>query len=497
MNGRREVFILLSLLGIVFFCLFYLFNFHCFNSNIMEPNDGFYNNIDKISHLNNIEWDGIEGLFRMNKNIQLPLFFIHIPKTAGTSLYYVLSYHFKRQNLTSVQIWSHPSEASEFNKIENTSLVFGHFKYGIHNLYTRDLLSIRKSLCTVFNKNCSLISLSINEFFRTHKLSFSPSASPSPSRSFKPSLAINSTSTDRKLASDFFTTHKWISPSARPVYKSTTTIPPFEFTFHPTNFTGLPSLQTSAHNNNSISFTYAAFVREPLDRIVSHYYYRRSYFNDPFHKICTDYNISMAVEQIEDQDNAMTQFLGGRLGTPNSQTFEIAKNNVRNMDFVGIYEKIDESMVLLQYYLNAQDLLIRLPRKKVNAHKKRMNVNLTEEEKQNLSPYVKYDNILYEIALQKHEKMIENMGRSKFDYYLQKYKLLLPSLFPEDGGGRSGGNTNTGKRNSRGQSIDRVIPGRQWQDPDDEKMTLTRRVLALERELELYSNCTKKNMQNS
>jgi hypothetical protein len=120
----------------------------------------------------------------------------------------------------------------------------------------------------------------------------------------------------------------------------------------------------SVHN----SIKYITFFRNPIDRYLSHYHHS---------KIHNQENVSLE-ERLQNigENDYQTKFI---LGAKNIQErsfkagpkeLEKAKDIIRHdYSFIGLVEKFDESLVLLQKLLNIEKLDIRYQKKNVNKKK--------------------------------------------------------------------------------------------------------------------------------
>jgi hypothetical protein len=106
---------------------------------------------------------------------------------------------------------------------------------------------------------------------------------------------------------------------------------------------------------------YITFLRNPIDRIVSHYYFVRRKADHYLHQRIAEKNISLedyvASQLTIELDNWQTRNLAGRetlqFGECSEQVLIQAKHNLDQFFAVaGIVEKFDESLVLISQCLN-------------------------------------------------------------------------------------------------------------------------------------------------
>eukprot|EP01104_Vermistella_antarctica_P000664 TRINITY_DN107_c5_g1_i1.p1 TRINITY_DN107_c5_g1~~TRINITY_DN107_c5_g1_i1.p1 ORF type:complete len:420 (-),score=104.91 TRINITY_DN107_c5_g1_i1:65-1324(-) len=133
----------------------------------------------------------------------------------------------------------------------------------------------------------------------------------------------------------------------------------------------------------NVNFTYVVFFRNPLERIVSHYFYHKNTKYDPWHYLANDNSLEQWIGKSDDAHDLITQFLSGLGGgyhrivgaladpliaisgvsaqsavagrpKPNGykvtdEHFERAKYNLLNhVSFVGFTERFEESLHLLR-----------------------------------------------------------------------------------------------------------------------------------------------------
>lgn len=105
------------------------------------------------------------------------------------------------------------------------------------------------------------------------------------------------------------------------------------------------------------SSAFITVLRDPISRIISHYFYVRRFPKHYLHHDVTSRNLSLE-EYVknplsEELDNGQTRLLSGVTGVPiggvTRMMLEVAKENLRKyFTVVGITEKFDETLVLLK-----------------------------------------------------------------------------------------------------------------------------------------------------
>lgn len=119
------------------------------------------------------------------------------------------------------------------------------------------------------------------------------------------------------------------------------------------------------HDSVSSPVRYFTMLRDPVKRVVSEYYYIRRNSKPSFHKLLNEQKIGLGdyVERNIGTDNLHLRFLTFRelesapAGPAKEEWLEVACKRLKeDFAFVGIVEKFDESMLLLQQSLNLKSV---------------------------------------------------------------------------------------------------------------------------------------------
>jgi len=97
------------------------------------------------------------------------------------------------------------------------------------------------------------------------------------------------------------------------------------------------------------------FLRDPVERAISHYYHYRRQTGDPIQPLAMRSTLGEWVRDcgLVEMDNGQTRRLAGEMNLPcgrvTHELFERAKTNLaRNFAVVGLTERFEESLILLQ-----------------------------------------------------------------------------------------------------------------------------------------------------
>ncbi len=177
-------------------------------------------------------------------------------------------------------------------------------------------------------------------------------------------------------------------------------------------------LSYGLHERLNASCTYFTFLREPVDRVISHYYFAR---NTPVHYLYKELNRSGASleEYVKGQwtietDNWQCRQVSGMsdpkkypFGSGNRQMLDLAKKHLEEFCFVGILERFDEGLKLMADKLGW----------KIGEYHKE-NVSATRVKKEQVPEHVKasvmecnsLDAELYDFAVKLFENALRKQG---------------------------------------------------------------------------------------
>jgi hypothetical protein len=177
------------------------------------------------------------------------------------------------------------------------------------------------------------------------------------------------------------------------------------------------------------SSTYATMIRNPIDRIISHYFFVRKTPSHYLYKRVIDQNISLD-EYVSsglstELNNGQTRFLAGTRceDYPHEkcpiEILEIAKKNLIDyFSYVGITEKFDESILLLKRVFGYQNVCYSLHN--VNTNREPSNL-IPESTKELIHQFNTLDVELYSFVQKIFNDQIEKIPNLERD--LQTYRL--------------------------------------------------------------------------
>ena len=181
------------------------------------------------------------------------------------------------------------------------------------------------------------------------------------------------------------------------------------------------------HFPESEEVTYFTMLRHPVKRLISNYYFILKQKKHHAHQIIIDnkYTLKDYVESgiVANTENAQLRLLSNSTSIPHGQCttdiLEVAKNNIeKHFSIVGINERFDESLLLLQdYYHWRTPYYIRA---NVSGHGVRME-DLDDETLQTLVTHNSLDLELYEWAKDRFERQVAEMDE-KFEQRLKSFR---------------------------------------------------------------------------
>jgi hypothetical protein len=162
---------------------------------------------------------------------------------------------------------------------------------------------------------------------------------------------------------------------------------------------------------------YMTFLREPVDRVLSHYYrhiHRTHAHTSPGPRQDRAESLEQALVELRlpQVNNLATRFLCGHPSRDDdlaASALDDAKANLRNFAFVGIQERFDESLVLLQRTLGLR--AVPYVNRHVSAEGGRPLVDeIPDEQRRLIAEFNQLDAELYEFGVALFEKAVAGAG---------------------------------------------------------------------------------------
>jgi hypothetical protein len=152
---------------------------------------------------------------------------------------------------------------------------------------------------------------------------------------------------------------------------------------------------------------YMTFLREPVDRVLSHYYRHLD------HKLVATSSLEEALEKgVPDICDLSTRFLSGTTSATDplgSEHLETAKANLADFAFVGIQERFEESVAILKRMLELGP--VRYENQHVSGDRPTAST-ISAERRRLILERNAMDSELYEFGVKLFERAVEEAGPS-------------------------------------------------------------------------------------
>ena len=100
------------------------------------------------------------------------------------------------------------------------------------------------------------------------------------------------------------------------------------------------------HRRLGVPCAYATMLRDPVDRVLSHYHYLR-HADVPRHELARDHGLEAWLEIEPDARNLQVQYLAGVFGEVGPADLETAKQRLERFAVVGLLEHFEASLALM------------------------------------------------------------------------------------------------------------------------------------------------------
>jgi len=190
-------------------------------------------------------------------------------------------------------------------------------------------------------------------------------------------------------------------------------------------------LYFGAHAFSSRPGTYVTMLREPIDRVISHYYFVRHEPSNYLYDLARKMSLKEFVESCGKQEpnNDQTRLLAGRghtvrFGICSDEMLDIAKRNLtEHFAVVGISEEFDRSLILMKRILGWRNPFYS--KQNVGQHRPRKE-DIPLETLRVIETHNTLDIELYRYAKELFQEEIRVQGES-FDLETQRFRKLNAS----------------------------------------------------------------------
>jgi len=154
-------------------------------------------------------------------------------------------------------------------------------------------------------------------------------------------------------------------------------------------------------------------LRDPVDRVISHYYFHRQNEGDPGHILAVNHTFEEWLQLSPAGNNDQVRYISG-ISTQfhvTNRTLDLALHHLRGMAVVGLTERYHETLFLLKYIAG-----LRVTRyKSVNKGRRRPSLDEVPPETVELIKKHNWADIeLYRLGKEIFEKQISAMPKSFF-----------------------------------------------------------------------------------
>ncbi|CCH49517.1 sulfotransferase family 2 domain-containing protein [Pseudodesulfovibrio piezophilus] len=180
-----------------------------------------------------------------------------------------------------------------------------------------------------------------------------------------------------------------------------------------------------------VRFRPFTFLRDPVERVVSEYFFLKSWPKSHMYRFLNDNKISLVEYVTSDQPELRMRGRNGMVNSLSGVGLSSIEEGVEKAWFhlcerfvgFGLLERFDESILVLSKVLGLERSFYE--RHNVRAHGARRSVSTAEEEV--IREANQADIILYERACQEFEKRVNEQGRS-FDTEVRQFRKINEKL---------------------------------------------------------------------
>ena len=183
-----------------------------------------------------------------------------------------------------------------------------------------------------------------------------------------------------------------------------------------------------AHRNFPQACKYITMLRDPVDRVISHYYFVKRTVSHPLHRIVVEQGMDLEAYVTsgicDEVNNDQTRLVAGvkrDAMVDIGEMLEMAEANIESSFIVaGLVDQFDETLVLLKRRLGLKNIFYGVRNKTINRPLKESVPDRTLEL---ISRRNQADIQLYAFAKRRMEEMTRNEGAS-FEREVRRFKFM-------------------------------------------------------------------------
>ncbi len=188
-----------------------------------------------------------------------------------------------------------------------------------------------------------------------------------------------------------------------------------------------------AHQDLPQECSYVTMLREPIDRVISLFYYLKRNTRHPLNRVIVERKMDLETfitSGISDEvNNNQTRLVSGASDMREDEMLDIAKEHIDNrFAIAGVMEHFDETLVLLKKQIGLRNIFYGIRNQTINRPAKDQEPAHTL---QLINEHNRADIELYAYAKSRLDKMIEAQGESfaqdleRFRKFNQPYNTLF------------------------------------------------------------------------
>ena len=181
------------------------------------------------------------------------------------------------------------------------------------------------------------------------------------------------------------------------------------------------------HEDLPGSATYVTFLRDPVERVISHYYYVRRFPGHRLNSAITEDGVSLRgyVDLDPELSNGQVRMIAdGEDDTPQDELLEQALQNLQNrFPVIGITERFDTSVTVMSHCFDWPSASVYYWKRNVSSSRPSVQ-EIDPDVRQYIESKNQVDRALYERASEWLDEHVEKMGA---DFRLQLWRMRVIS----------------------------------------------------------------------